>query len=109
MTIQNVKARKFAPAGVSDAIDEENGFPGCCLALTNLIPDPTMKNSWVPRPASSQLTNFSGFTTPGQISALRVVGSFAFGLLATGRNAGHDEPFCFNIPGLVFVAVSGVT
>jgi hypothetical protein len=38
---------------------------------------------------------------------LLVVGNFAFGMIASGRNAGHDEPFCYNLLTNVFVTVTG--
>lgn len=96
-------------------------------SLQNLIPDPTTKNLWQCRPAASELINFatqggpfssgfsSGFQTGfsqgpiGPLSLLKVIGDFAYGMVATGRFAGHDEPFVYNLLTNQFVAISGVT
>ena len=109
MTIRKSQPMFFSPTGVSDTLDGTNVFPGAMAALTNLIPDLSTPNLWAPRPASISLTSFGGFTTPGFISAHQVIGNFVFGLIASGRNAGHDEPFCFNLLTLAFVTVSGIT
>jgi hypothetical protein len=110
MVIRKATPMWFSPAGVSDTLDGTNVFPGAMAALTNLIPDLATPNLWAPRPASIALTNhFAGFTTPGFISVFQVVGNFVFGMVASGRNAGHDEPFCFNLLTNTFVTVSGIT
>lgn len=101
--------RTFTPLGVSDALDEARAFPGACRALINLIPDPTTRGVWQARPAAVQLTDFTGFTTPGFVSALTVINGIAYGLVASGRNAGKDEPFAFNLASGLFQTVSGVT
>lgn len=109
MAIRKATPMFFSPAGVSDTLDGTNVFPGACAALTNLIPDLATPNLWAPRPASISLTTFAGFTTPGFISVHQVIGNFVFGMIASGRNAGHDEPFCFDLVNLVFVTVTGIT
>jgi hypothetical protein len=78
-------------------------------SLQNLIPDPTTRGLWECRPASLLTTSFGGFTTPGFISAEKIIGNFVYGMIATGRNAGHDEPFCYNLLTNAFVTISGVT
>lgn len=110
MAIRKSKPSTFSPSGVSDALDGTNVFSGACSALGNLVPDYGTPRLWAPRPASVLLTNFSGFTAPiGAISILKVIGNFAYGLIATGRNAGHEEPFCYNLATGAFVTISGVT
>lgn len=99
----------FSPEGLSDALVSTHVFPGACSKLQNLIPDPTTKNLWICRPAAVKLTSFAGFTTPGFISCLKVVGSKVFGLIASGRNVGRDEPFVFDLVTNTFTTVSGVT
>jgi hypothetical protein len=99
----------FSPEGLSDALSGSHVFPGACTKLQNLIPDPSTKNLWICRPAAVRLTNFAGFTTPGFISCFKVVGSKVFGMIATGRNAGHDEPFCYDLVAGTFITISGVT
>src|SRR5258705_10821263 len=109
MAIRKSTPMFFSPAGVSDPLDGTNVFPGAMAALTHLIPDPATPNLWAPRPASISLTTFGGFTTPGFISVLQVIGNFVFGMVASGRNAGHDEPFCFNLLTNTFVTITGIT
>jgi hypothetical protein len=79
---------------------EEQQVDGGMMALSNLVPDPLTTDSWVCRPASIELTSFSGFTSPGFISALLVVGNYAYGMIAetSGTYAGLDVPFVYNIP-----------
>lgn len=109
MAIRKATPMFFSPAGVSDTLDGTNVFPGAMAALTNLIPDLATPNLWAPRPASISVTTFGGFTTPGFISVYQVVGNFVFGMISSGRNATHDEPFCFDLVNLVFVTITGVT
>lgn len=99
----------FSPTGLSDAVDGTNVFEGAMASLANLIPDPTTKNLWTCRPASLSKTTFAGFNTPGFISCLMVVGNIAYGMIATARNAGQDEPFSYNIVAGTFNAVATVT
>lgn len=107
MTIK-AKLQTFSPAGLSDAEDAMNVFQGACAQLTNLIPKPSTRNLWIPRPAQTLLTNFTGFTTPGFISALRIIGNIAYGMIATARFSGKDEPFSYNIIAGTFNTISNV-
>jgi hypothetical protein len=97
----------WTPKGVSDTLDSTESFPGAQVALTNLIPDPSSPNLWQCRAAAVQVTNFSGFNTPGFISCLHVAGNYAYGMIATNRNPGHDEPFVYNLATNAFVTVTG--
>jgi hypothetical protein len=99
----------WRPKGISDTLDASQAFSGAMSALQNLIPDPTTRGLWQCRPASISLSAFSGFTTPGFVSLLKVIGNFAYGMIATGRNAGHDEPFVYDLLTNAFVTISGVT
>jgi hypothetical protein len=98
----------WSPKGVSDTLDSTETFPGSMAALQNLIPDPTTPNLWQCRPAASRLTNFTGFTAPGFISALKVFGNFAYGMIASGLFAGFDQPFMYNLLSGAFVTISGI-
>ena len=99
----------WRPRGLSDTLDASNTFAGAMASLQNLIPDPTTRGLWQCRPASDEQTTFSGFNTPAFLSALKIIGNFAYGMVATARNAGKDEPFCYNLLTKAFVAISGVT
>lgn len=109
MSIRNAIPLQFAPKGASDTLDGTNVFEGAMQTLQNLIPDPTTAELWQCRPAANQLTSFGGFTTPGFVSAMQVVGNVVYGMIASGRNAGHDEPFVFNLVSNTFVSISGIT
>lgn len=101
--------KTFSPAGYSDALDAANVFAGACAQLTNLIPDPNTRNLWKCRPAQTVITSFPGFTNPGFVSCMKVVGNRVYGMIATDRNAGKDEPFCYEIDSGNFVTITGVT
>jgi hypothetical protein len=109
MAIRKGTPARFVAQGISDSLDGTDAFPGSCALLSNLIPDVTTKGIWVPRPAATLLTNFPGFTTPGFISAGYILGTRFYGLIASGRNAGHDEPFIYDIVAGSFATLTGVT
>lgn len=66
---------------------------------------------FVPRPAAVEITDFStsGFTSPGFVSCIFVVGSRIYGMVATNDTPGKDMPFVYDIEAAAFVTVSGVT
>jgi len=109
-------ARKSKPyrhvvKGVTDTLDStdtvQDGL-GSMTALQNLIPDPTTRYLYVPRPPATSLTTFGSFSTPGFISVLKVIGSKVFGMIASVRFAGKEEPFCYDLLASAFVSISGV-
>jgi hypothetical protein len=109
MPLRNAYRLRWQPRGLSDSLDGNNSPPGAMARLTNLIVDPRVDASWVPRPAAILKTSFPGFTTPGFISGLLVVGDIVYGVIASGRNAGHDEPFAYDAHTNAFLTVSGIT
>ena len=127
MSLRRTTPLKFSPKGLSDTLDGSTVFAGAMASLQNLIPDPSTRGLWQCRPAASLLVNMaisgggfsSGFSPGfqvgfsqgpvGLISVLKVIGSYAFGMVATGRNAGHDEPFAYNLVTNLFAIISGVT
>jgi len=98
---------KFSPVGVCDTLDSTDTRAGAMAQLANLIPDPTSPNLFQCRPAAIQETDFTGFTTPGFVSCLLIVGDIAYGMVASGRNVGRDEPFSYNLLTGAFVTVGG--
>jgi hypothetical protein len=84
-------------------------MPGSMLGLQNLVPSPSTPNAFVPRPAAIKLTGFNPFAIPGVVSALQVIGTRAYGMIASARFAGRDEPFCYDLLAQTFVTISGVT
>lgn len=109
MTLARAQPVRFSPAGLSDSLDETDLFPGAMASLQNLIPDPSTKNVWTCRPGSTLETSFAGFTTPGFVSVYKVVGSYVYGMVASGLTAGKDQPFAFDLVTGAFVTVTGVT
>lgn len=109
MPIRKSKPFRWSPVGCSDSLDTTEVFPGAMAQLQNLVPDPTTKDLWVPRPAAQQLYGFAGFTTPGFVSSCLVVGTKVYGTVASARFAGYDEPFCFDLLASTYIAISGVT
>ena len=98
---------KFSPVSVCDALDPSDLAPGAMQSLANLIPDPSTRNLFQCRPASILQTSFSGFAAPGFVSCLFIIGTRAYGMIASSRNPGHDEPFCYNLSTSAFETVGG--
>jgi len=111
MALRKATPILWTPVGVSDAVDGTNVFKGAMSSLKNLVPDPSTKGLFVPRPAATLTTNFStsGIPTPGFISALKVVGDVAYGMISTSSPAGKDVPFIYNLDSGTFTTISGVT
>lgn len=109
MPIRGAQPLTFRAFGVCDAVDGSNAPQGAMSSLANLVPSPTTKRHFVPRPAATQTTNFTGFTTPGQGEALLVIGNRAYGMIASARFAGKSEPFCYDLTTAAFVSIGNVT
>lgn len=109
MPLRNGVPITFKAAGCSDALDATDSFPGAMAMLSNLVPAPHTDGIFVPRPASSQITDFTGFTTPAALSVLYVVGSRVYGMIASASHAGKDEPFCYDLAVPGFVTIGNVT
>ncbi len=108
MVQTNARPLQWRPRGVSDAVDGTNAFRGAMASLQNLVPSPTTPGTFVPRAASSQLTDFSGYTLPTAVSARLVLGTRVYGMLSSNDYPGKDLPFCYDIATSSFVAISGV-
>lgn len=109
MPIRNASPLHFSPHSASDAIDATNIDTGAMALLQNLIPDPSTANLWQCRPAAQKLTSFQGVTSPGFVSVLQVIGNNCYGMIASGLNPGHDQPFAFNLLTGAFTSISGIT
>lgn len=77
-------------------------------ALQNLIPDPTTSKLFQCRPASLELTAFPTFTSPTFVSISEVIGDNVYGMIATARNPGFDEPFAYSLITNNFLPVTNV-
>lgn len=101
---------RFTPRGLADAFDATDMFPGACRKLTNLIFDQSNPEIVVARPGvGSGVTNFGPFVSPGFISIQVTIGNRIYGMIATGRTPGYDEPFCYDIGTSSFIGITGVT
>lgn len=110
MAIRNGRPVRFTPKGLCDAFDATDAFPGACQLLSNLVFDQGNPEIVVARPGvGAAQTTFPGFTTPTFVSVFIVIGTVAYGMVASARNAGHDEPFAYNLLTNTFITVSGVT
>jgi hypothetical protein len=127
MSLRRSTPLTFNPRSLSDALDGTNVFAGAMASLQNLVPDPSTRALWQCRPAAISLINFatqgggfsSGFSSGfqlgfsqlpiGLISCLKVIGNVAYGMVATARNPGNDEPFAYNLLTNTFALISGVT
>jgi hypothetical protein len=109
VALSNAHPVRFAPKGLSDAFDATEAFPGACRSLANLVFNPGNQELVACRPGVVSLTTFSGFTTPTFVSVFVSIDVMIYGMVSTGRNAGHDEPFAYNTSTNTFVTISGVT
>jgi hypothetical protein len=111
MVLNNQQPVQWDPVGVSDTVDGSNVFKGAMEYLRNLVPDPSTRNIFVPKPAATLMTDFStsGIADPGFISCYEVVGDRVYGMIATSSPSGKDIPFVYDIAGDTFITVSGIT
>lgn len=99
---------RFTPRGLVDALDATDKFPGACIALANLVFDPSNPEFLRPRPGVTEITDFPGFASPDVVSVQVTVGGVTYGMIGTARNAGMDEPFAYDHAAAAFIPVSGV-
>lgn len=110
MPIQSkLKPMRFTPKGLVDAFDSTDKFPGACTSLANLIFDQSNPEFMISRPGVPKITAFPGFSSPGIVSVFVTIGSVSYGLIATARNSGKDEPFAYDHAAAAFIAVGTVT
>src|SRR6266850_3442288 len=109
MALRNALPIRFTARGLSDAFDATDTFLGACRDLNNLLFDRDNPEVLVPRPGVTPITSFPGFNTPGFISMHNVVEPRVYGTIATARNGGKDEPFCYDNLAGAFVTINGVT
>lgn len=111
MAIPNTTPVRFTPRGLVDAFDATDKFPGACNQLANLIFDQVNPEFVVNRPGVLTLAQFAagGFTSPTFISIQVPIGSRVYGMVATTRFAGKDEPFVYESATGLFITVGTVT
>ncbi len=109
MPLRNVVPARHKPRSVISSFDGTNSVPGGMSLLTNLINDPTTPNTFQCRPAATLVTDFTGITNPGFISAATQIGDKIYGLIASDLTPGFDEPFVYDLLLNSFVTVTGIT
>lgn len=109
MPLRRAAPLRYPCRTLSDTLDGTQADPGCMSSLQNLIPDPTTMNAWICRPAAQQLSAFASFSSPGFVSCLTIEGTVAYGMIASARNAGKDEPFAYDLVGGSFITITGIT
>lgn len=109
--IPDVTPMRFTPRGLVDAFDSTDKFPGACQQLTNLIFDQSNPERVICRSGVVSIASLAsaGFSSPGFISVHRAIGTRIYGMCATQRNVGKDEPFVYDTVTGAFITVSGVT
>ncbi len=109
MPLRNANAFKYKPRGVVDSWDGMNSIPGGMQSLQNLIPDPSTPMAFQCRPAMTSVSTFSGFSSPGVVSAAYEINNVVYGLIASSLNAGYDQPFAYNLLTSTFLTIQGIT
>lgn len=108
MPLRNSQPYRFSPQSLCDAVDGTNTSPGAMASLANLVPDPTTRGVYVPRPAA-ELEATLRLAGAGVISNFIVIGDLAYGLVASSRTAGKDEPFVYDLASGTLLTVTGIT
>jgi hypothetical protein len=117
----------WSPKGASDTLDSSTAPQGAMASLQDLIPDPTTRDLWQCRPAAVAVANFnsgafasgfsSGFSSgfgpgigflAGFISCLKIIGTRAYGMVASNSFPGHDVPFIYDFTTSGFVGIAGI-
>ena len=109
MPLRAARPLSWHPKGCSDAADGTNAFPGAMLQLANLVPSSSTNEEFVPRPAAIGITNLSNLDAPGFQSGHLVIGDIEYGMIATSRNPGQDEPYAYNLATSTYLPVAGIT
>lgn len=100
---------KFVPKGLVDALDSTDKFPGACIVMTNLVFNQSNPEIVISRPGVEELTDFTGITTPGVVSVQITIGTRTYGMIASARNSGKDEPFSYDNATDTLDTVTGIT
>lgn len=107
MPLRKSRDATFVPRSVVDALDGGQVQPGGMRAATNLVFDPSNPGCLECRPATIKQFDFTGITGAGVVSASYIVGDICYGLIASSKNSGHDEPFAYNIATDTLLTVTG--
>jgi hypothetical protein len=106
MPVRGARTLTWRPRGVQDTEDATDYAAGAMSALANLIPSPTTRGRFVPRPASIQLANTAALGSAG-VTVFLILGATVYGMVSNG--SGFDAPFIYNLQTQVATVPSGVT
>jgi hypothetical protein len=109
MPLRNTVPVTVKPAGLSDALDGSNAFPGAMLQLRNLVRSPATRNQWVPRPGTVFMNAFQSAFFGNGITAFLVVGDSAYVMFKSQTYPGYDEPLALNLATGDVNSISGVS
>lgn len=110
MPFKNATPAYFIPTGLSDAVDETSAFKGACQSLINFVFDRVNRGAVVARPGNQAISfSTAGFTAPGVISCMMMVGPIIYGMIATTQFGAFDQPFAYNVVTGSFVTITGST
>ena len=106
----DTRYQTYTPAGLVDSIDGGTAKPGGMISLANLMPDQETAGLFICRPAAYTALNFTaaGFSSPGYISCMKQVGNLVYGMIASGLNAGSDQPFVYNTLTSSFLPITNI-
>lgn len=107
MARRNARPLTIRPKGLSDALDGSNAFKGAMQQLVNLVPSSSTAQVFVPRSASQERGDFSGFLGAAGITVLLIIGTRVYGMISTTTYGSKDEPFCYDVATDSFVAITG--
>jgi hypothetical protein len=108
---------KILPAGLSDAFDSTEAFPGASTALINLIFDPANPECVISRPGvgvavitQAQFNSYAGSGTATYISEQVCAGTRVYGFVSMsgGTYNGVDVPFIYDFNTGAFLAITGL-
>lgn len=97
------------PQGLVDSIDGNYSRKGAMSSMLNLMPSPSTPGLMICRPAGFPLTTFSGISNPGFVSVQGTQDGRIYGMIASSRNPGFDEPFCYDQASHSLITISGIT
>ena len=106
MPIRNSKVIRWAPRGTVDSLDSTNTGPGGMSLLSNLVPDPTTKNLFVPRAAAIALTGVAADNL-GNAPVFYILGDTVYGMIGNGH--GYDYPFIYSLSTNTFSYPAGIS
>lgn len=100
---------RHSPVGLVDSIDGNYTRQGAMSSMLNLMPSPSTPGLMICRSAAFSLIPFPGLSNPGYVSVHGTQATRVYGMVASTRNPGYDEPFCYDQATQSEIAISGIT